>query len=128
MERVTGEKQLSDQSVQNTVVDFAKEVSKQVNSEAISVLEDDTLCLPEINQKVDVYDAEAKEVLIFVEGIGVKKQSESRVSSKSAIVETEADTENAGSFVPSNIVLLEKKTGDFEYITSAIDKKGEELL
>ena len=128
VERTTGEKQLSDQSVQNTVVNKALEVSKQVESFAMSVLKDDSLCLPEINQEVDVYDGKTKEVLIFVDGIGVKKQSESRVSSKSAIFDTEDDTENAGSFVPSNVVLLEKKEGDFEYITSAIDKKFDSRL
>lgn len=129
VERTTGEKQLSDQSIQNTVVDKALKVSKQARTETLSVLEDDTLALPEIDQKVDVYDAEAKEVLIFVDGMGVKKQSESRVSSKSAIAEAEAEDDNARrSRVNSNVVLLEKKAGDFEYITSAIDKKGEELL
>jgi len=109
VERTTCKKQLSDQSIQTTVVNKALEVSKQVNSEALSVLEDDTLCLPKINQEVDVYDAEAEEVLILVDGIGVKKQSESRVSSKSVIVEAEDDTESAGSRVNSNVVLLEKK-------------------
>lgn len=84
--------------------------------------------MPSIAQEVDLYDAQEKEVLIFVDGIGVKKQSESRTSSKSASLELESDTENAGSFVPSNVVLLETKSGDFECITSAIDKKGEELL
>ena len=108
-ERTSGKKQYRSQSIQHTVVDKALEVSKPVNSEALSVLEDDTLCLPEINQEVDVYDAEMEEVLILVDGIGVKKQSESRVSSKSVIVEAEDDTESAGSRVNSNVVLLEKK-------------------
>jgi len=130
VERTTGKKQLSDQSIQNTVINKALEVSKQVESEALSVLEDDNLELPEIAQEVDLYDAQ--EVLIFVDGIGVKKQSESRISSKSASFElesdTENDTENAASRVNSNVVLLETKAGDFECITSAIDKKGEELL
>jgi hypothetical protein len=128
VERTTGEKQLSDQSVQNTVVTKALEVSNQVASEASSVLEDDTLSLPEINQEVDVYDAETKEALIFVDGIGVKKQSESRVSSKSTSVKIEDDTENANNRVNTNVVLLEKKAGYFEHITSVIDQKGEELL
>jgi hypothetical protein len=129
VERTTGEKQLSAQSVQNIVVNFAKEVSKQIESEALSVLEDETLCLPDINQEVDVYDAEAEEVLIFVDGIGVKKQSESRVSSKSAIAQAEDETENAGSSrINSNVVLLETYAYDFEYITSPVDRKGEELL
>ncbi|EDN66591.1 hypothetical protein BGP_2294 [Beggiatoa sp. PS] len=124
---------MSDQSIQNTVVDKAQEVSKQIYLEAKEVLEDDTLGFPEINKEVDIYDVDTKEVLILVDGIGVKKQSQSRVSKKSANVGaekegTEKDSENTDSFVPTNIVLLEKKTGDFEHISSAIDKEGEELL
>jgi hypothetical protein len=92
------------------------------------VLEDDNLELPEIAQEVDLYDTQAKEVLIFVDGIGVKKQSESRVSKKSGSAEAKSDTENASSRVNSNVVLLETKAGDFEYITSAIDKKFDSLL
>jgi hypothetical protein len=64
----------------------------------------------------------------LVDGIGVKKQSESRVSSKTASVDTESDSENARSRVNSNIVLLETYASDFEYITSAINNEGEELL
>jgi hypothetical protein len=90
----------------------------------LSVLEDDTLGLPEIDQEVDVYDAEAKEVLIMIDGIGVKEQKSARTSLKNASFDTESDTESAGNFVPSDVVLLEKKAGDFEYITSAIDKGG----
>ena len=135
-ERTSGEKQLSDQSIQNTVVGKALEVSKQVESEALLVLEDETLGLPEINKAVDIYDVDTKEVLIFVDGIQVKKQSESRVSKKIAAVEvtaTEAtiDTENEPKKtvrVNTNIVLVEKKAGGFEHITSAIDKNGKELL
>jgi hypothetical protein len=136
IERTTGEKQYRSQSIQNTVVNKALEVSEQIETEALSVLEDDTLCLPDINQEVNVYDAKAKEVLIFVDGICVKKQSESRVSSKKvaeasyteATIESKSNTEKASRRVNNNIVLLETKAGDFEYITSAIDKKGEELL
>jgi hypothetical protein len=128
IERTSGKKQLSDQSIQTTVVNKALEVSKQVESEAKKVLEDDALGLPEINKEVDIYDVDTKEVLILVDGIGVKKQSESRSRSEEARVDTESDTKNAGSRVNSNIVLLEKKAGDFEYITSAIDNEGEELL
>jgi hypothetical protein len=105
----------------------ALEVSKQVASEASSILEDDTQELPSLNQEVDVYDAETTETLIFVDGIGVKKQSETR-ESKTSSGSSEKETENNESRVNTNIVLLEKKTGDFEHITSAIDKKGEELL
>jgi len=128
VERHTGAKQLCDQSVQNTVVAKALEQSKQVASEASTILENDTQELPEINQEVDVYDTDTTETLIFVDGIGVKKQSETRVSKTSSGSNSEKETENAESRVNTNIVLLEKKTGDFEHITSAIDKKGEELL
>lgn len=66
------------------------------------------------------------QVLIQIDGIGVKKQSETRASSKQASVEPQNDTEKTGSRANNNVVLLEKETGDFEYITSAID--SEELL
>lgn len=118
---------MSDQSIQNIVVDKALEVSKPVESEASTVLEDDALGLPEINQEVDIYDVNTKEVLILVDGIQVKKQSESRVSKKKAAVESDRSPKKTVR-VNSNIVLLEKKSSDFEYITSAIDNEGEELL
>ena len=126
VERTTGEKQMSDQSIQNTVVSKALEVSKQIESEAVTVLEDDTLVLPLINQEVDIYDVDTKEVLIFADGIQVKKQSESRTSKRRARVNSEIETDEKR--VNSNIVLLETQEGTFEYITSAIDKNGEELL
>lgn len=72
------------------------------------MLEDDTLEFPEIDQEVDLYDANTKETLIFVDGIGVKKQSESRACSKSLSVESKNDAKNAGSRVNSDVVLLEK--------------------
>ena len=46
VERITGEKQLSDQTIQTTVVNKAVEQSKQVYIEAKKVLEDNTLELP----------------------------------------------------------------------------------
>lgn len=104
----------SDQSIQTNVIDKALEVSKPVESEALSVLEDDALGFPEINEEVDIYDADAKEMLILVDEISVSIQSESRVSSKKASVDIESDTESdtkndnksAGIRVNSNIVLL----------------------
>ena len=78
----------------------------------MSVLEDNSLSFPEINQEVEIYDAIAKEVLIFVDGIGVKKQSELRTCSKKASLDTESNTENdtksAVSQVNSNVVLTPK--------------------
>ena len=63
-----------------------------------------------------------------VDRICVKKQSESRVSSRKARIETDSETEDTVSQVTSNVVLLEKKTGDFEYITEVYDNGREELI
>jgi hypothetical protein len=41
---------MSDQSIQNTVVSKALEVSKQIESDASKVLEDETLVLPVIDK------------------------------------------------------------------------------
>ena len=92
VERTSGEKQLSDQSIQNPFVNKELEIIKPVESEASNVLEDDTLGLPEINKEVDIYDVNTKEVLIFVDGIGVKKPSESRASLKKVRVEADSET------------------------------------
>ena len=97
----------------------------------MAVLEADTLDFPMINQEVDLYNGDTKEVLILADGILVKKQSESRVSKKKASKEVTLESENEAEkavFVSTNLVLLEKKAGGFEYITSVIDKNGEELL
>ena len=111
VERITGEKQMSDQSIQNIVVNFAKEVSKQIESEAVTVLEDETLFLPVINQEVDIYEVDTKEVLIFVDGIGVKKQSESRTSKKQYCVKSEKKINKER--INSNIVLTPEKRREF---------------
>ena len=65
VKRTTGEKQMCAQSIQNTVVKKALEVSRQIESEAVTVLEDDALILPAINQEVDIYDVDTKFVNNF---------------------------------------------------------------
>lgn len=127
VERTTGEKQLTGQSVQNIVENKALEVSKPIITEALSVLEDyNTSSLPEIKPEVDVYDAETIDMLIMVDGICVKKQAESRIFSRKA--KAESKSKSSKSFVSSKVVLLEKKAGNFEYIVPAIESSGEELI
>lgn len=92
------------------------------------MLEDDTLVFPEIDTEVDIYDADTKFVIILVDGICVKKQSESRVYSRKARVETDSETEDTGSRINSNVVLTIENNGDFEYITEVYDNAREELI
>ena len=72
--RISGEKLLSDQKIWEIVVNKAQEVSRKWLSEIESNE-------PEIAiaATVDIYDPCTQEILLFDDGIGVKKQKENRV-------------------------------------------------
>jgi len=83
-----------------------------------------------VNPKVNIYQPESKEILLFDDGIQVKGQKEQRqaknkvnqgIESLSALVtKTPA--------VMTDTVLLQKSPGEFEYIAAPIDANGEDLL
>ena len=77
VERVAGEKILSDQKIWEIVVNKAGEVSSQWSDE---IEEINSLITNEIkiSPTVDIYNPEGKEILLFEDGIGVKKQKAHR--------------------------------------------------
>ncbi len=77
LERLAGEKILSDQKIWEVVVNKAVEVSSQWQDEIeeINSLIKNEI---EISSNVDIYDSEREEILLFDDGIGVKKQKAHR--------------------------------------------------
>ena len=73
---VSGEEQLSSQTIHKLVADRAQQVSEEVGIEARLQLS--TEKMPEVNPKVDLYAAEAKEVKLEIDAILVKEQKASR--------------------------------------------------
>ncbi|RMF29397.1 MAG: hypothetical protein D6752_06080, partial [Candidatus Nitrosothermus koennekii] len=115
IQRLTGNRQLSDQKIRGIVVDKAEELSKEIAKEVKKSIDKP---MPLLNSKVDIYDPAEEEILILDDGIQVKGQKEKRHSSPVS----------KKLRINSNIIMLQKKGGGFEYTTGVIDKEGEELV
>lgn len=83
IERISGERLLSDQSIWQIVQCKAVQVSEQWQSEVETSLSG-AVGLPEVNEQVDVYDRFGAEILLFEDGIQVKQQKEKRVRGSGA--------------------------------------------
>jgi hypothetical protein len=123
--RISGEKLLSDQKIWEIVVNKAQEISRKWLSEIESNE-------PEIAiaATVDIYDSCTKEILLFDDGIGVKKQEETR-SKKTDKVMTESkspEQKQKRKTVITDVVLLQTPKGSFEYLTNPIDAQGQPVI
>lgn len=143
VDRVAGEKILSDQKIWEIVVNKAVEISSQWQDE-IEAINSSITNEIEISPTVDIYDSETEEILLFDDGIGVKKQKVHRerhqdiIASESIKLErTEALDQKISRDSPrvrqrkkviTDIVLLSTPKGSFEYITTPIDGDGQPLL
>lgn len=119
IEKLTGEKLLSDQKIREIVVNKAVEVSKEIREQLkINKAE----IMPEINSEVEIYNKADKEILLFDDAILVKEQKASREKS------TTKSEESSKVWVSSDVITLEKADGGFQYITALIDEKGQEIV
>jgi hypothetical protein len=129
IERITGEKQLSDQKIRGIVVDKAEELSKEIANEVKNTLKDESVKMPLVNSKVDIYNPEEEEILLFDDGIQVKGQKETRQPMEDVLpLEPVEGCESKKIRITSSVIMVEKNDGGFEYITGVIDEEGEELL
>ncbi len=121
LERVTGQRLLSDQTIQQLVVAKAVEVSEQWHSESQA----DTAAppLPAVMPQVDWYDPQSEEVLLLTDAIQVKQQKASRGQGAGKPT-LERETKR----VHTDVWLLEQPTGDFSYLMAGIDATGQEVV
>jgi hypothetical protein len=129
VERITGERLLSDQSIWQIVQRQAVQVSKQWKSEVETSLSA-VVGLPEVNGQVDVYDRLGAEILLFEDGIQVKQQKEKRVGRSEAKsgLEGIVNEFSKRSRVNTDVFLLQKSNGAFEYLSAGIDRAGNESV
>lgn len=145
VERVTGKRILSDQKIWEVVVNKAIEISGQIESE-IKQINSSIAEEIEIASTVDIYSPSAQEILLFDDAIGVKKQKAHRLrredfgaktepedthQSNSALQVSEQDSsppKKSRQTVNTDVVLLEKPQGSFEYITSPINREGQSVF
>jgi len=126
LERILGEKVLSDQKIQQVVVNKAVEISKGIAEEVKGIPEGECTRLPQINPSVEIYNPEEGEILLFDDGIQVKGQKENRQRGHDTSRIEESDDKRIR--VTTNVIMVEKKEGGFEYITEVIDEEGQELI
>jgi hypothetical protein len=116
------------------VVNKALEVSPALTEETQLIRRDTTTKLPAIKGKVDIDEATEKEILLRDDAIQVKGQKETRERRKNdenqpvevVSLDREAATERAR--MSTDVILLERKKGGFEYITEVIDNEEKEPL
>ena len=148
MERVTGERILSDQKIWEVVVNKAVEISGDLEEE-IEQINSSITDEIEISTVVDIYNSETKEILLFDDAIGVKKQKAHRLRPVRGVKTEQEDTREGSSAtsaqlkvsekdsspkkksrqtVNTDVVLLETPPGSFEYITSPINREGKAVF
>jgi hypothetical protein len=111
VERVTGQKQLSDEKIQQIVVDKAVKLSKAKEAEVKSLKIKQEFRMPPIKEKVDIYNSEEKEILIFDDGILVKGQKANREKRKGMPESDNNDNslKDKTKRVNIDVIMLEKK-------------------
>jgi len=115
----TGVSLLSDQRIHGIVHDEAVKVSECNAKEAKAILATGKT-LPAINKEVAIYDSAAKEVLLFNDGIQVKKQKENRDKhSESPCNNIENSSKSDGDKkvrIQTDVIMLQKASGDYIHL------------
>ena len=129
VERVSGKRLLSDQKIWDIVVNKAVEVSSKWQQE-IQSIKQSIKSETSIASIVDIYNPLSQEILLFDDGIGVKKQKENRSKNQDVVI---GEPEQSGQkqkrkTVITDVVLLQTPLGSFEYLISPIDNQGQSLI
>lgn len=130
VERVTGKHLLSDQKIWQIVSDKALMVSQDLQRDVMDTLAQTTSEVIRVNSKVDIYNSQSEETLLFDDGIQVKSQKAER-QPKAKLVEVKKDQSSLKAKTPvvmTDVVMLQKSTGAFEYITAPTNAEGKDLL
>jgi len=130
VERVSGARLLSDQKISQIVSNKALQLSQEIYKETTEILDKTDIELIEVNPKVDIYNTESSEILLFDDGIQVKGQKshrEPKVKPKGKFGSKSAD-KSPTQRVITDIAMLQKANQKFEYITAPITRHGQDLL
>jgi hypothetical protein len=127
VERITGIQQLSDQKLRQIVVNKALTASRAMQTAVEQQCKQATPRVPKVQEKVAIYDGRSREMLIFEDTIPVRGQKEARCRHPGVRQTQPArDAEQTKTpAVQTDLVLLEKESGGFDYLTAPITDRGE---
>lgn len=133
--RSTGAKLLSDQKIQQLVVKKAAALSRMQQAKNARLLQ--ARERPEVRREVDLYAAEAREVVLMEDAIQVEQQKAQRERRRGAAGRQqpcgEAPPPNSKQQkakkkrVSTDVAMLQKRDGSYEHLCGGIDDEGEAL-
>jgi hypothetical protein len=130
--RTTGAKLLSDQKIQQLVVQKAAALSRMQQARLTRLK---TRPMPAVCRAVDLYAAEAREVVLMEDGIQVKQQKAERERRQGAAgwqppgeAPPLSEQKPRKKRVTTDVAMLEKRDGSYEHLCGGIDEHGREAL
>lgn len=118
VERLSGVRQLSDQGIQELVIERAQVASRRLEA-ARSELEAQGVRMPLVKGEVDVYAAGEPEVAIFDDAIEVREQKAHRESNRAAAAEPVSKK-----WVSTDVVMIGLASHKYEYVTATLGAGG----
>lgn len=131
VERVSGERLLSDQKIGQIVSTKALKLSQEIHQDVVEILAKTNQDEVRVNSQVNIYSPEETEILLFDDGIQVKRQKEQRqpkLTVEKGFQQGKSRFKSTTTAITTDLVLLQKNTGEFEYIAAPINQLGEDLL
>ena len=135
--RITGDQQISDQKAWQIVHDKAVEISQSWQDEVEKTLNNKELSFPKIQDKIDLYDSNSREIVVLEDAIQVRGQKENRLYKQKLNEEKSVESveklrpsaeKEQSSPVFTNIAMLQKKNQEFEFIVAPVDENGHETV
>lgn len=128
--RVTGEKQLSDQGIWAGVREKVGEISQEIVNQVKPTLEQSADQKLTVNPQIDLYTLQQEEILLFEDGILVKRQKSERDSGTELhkSKKKQAAEGQSKKYYQTDVVLLQKAQGGYEYLTTLIDAQAKVIL
>ncbi len=129
LERVSGERLLCEQTLWNWVQHKAREVSTALSSEVDASR---SLALPTFAEALDIYDADAEEVLVSTDAIQVKAQKPTRERRRRRDADdTPREEEKKKEKVKkkrieTDLMLVQGRDGSFRHLSAGLGGGGEE--
>ncbi len=119
LERLTGEPLACAQTLHNWAQRKAAEVEAALLAEVKAA---QALPFPAVAHSVDLYNAHSEEVLVLMDGIGVKAQKPKRVPTRPQRHEPDPEqtTEQTRRRVETDVMLLQGQDGSFRYLCQGL--------
>jgi hypothetical protein len=129
IERLSGERLLSDQKIYEIVQFKAQQVSQKWKAEIEAVEPLQKKGLITVKTDLDLYDKQGEEILLFEDGIQVKAQvAQRKTPAKETSGQAQLASETGSSVVLSEVVLLQTGARQFTYLCAPMDATGQPLL